>query len=1096
MKSALVCGLAVMLVSFCEATDVWAQATAQISGTVKDQSGGVLPGVEVTATQTDTGIARSTVTNETGSYVLPNLAIGPYRLEAALPGFRTFAQTGIVLQVNSNPVINPVMEVGQVSEQIEVKADASLVETRNAGVGQVVENARILDLPLNGRNIVDLIALSGAANPAPLVTGTNRDSFATASFSVAGGFNTGLGYTLDGAYHNNIHDNGYVSIPFPDALEEFKVTTSATGAQSGFNSAGSVNLVTKSGANDMHGDVFEFVRNGIFNARNAFALRRDTIKRNQFGGTLGGAIQKNKLFFFAGYQGTTLRQDPAQSLAFVPTAQMLAGDFTTFASPACNSGRQVNLTAPFVNNRIDPALFSKPALNLTSKLPTSPDPCGRVIYSNPTLTNQHMVVGRIDYQKSANNSIFGRYLIHSLKTPASFDINHNTLSVGTSSDALAQAFTLGDTYLIGPNVVNAFRILANRVADGRFEPNGMATAGLGAIDLGVQAFSYGPHTSNMSVTGGFTLNSYGGPNRSAIFGGNDDLSVVRGNHQMGFGGQTVLWWENNYSGQYWLQFTFTGAKAGLGMADFLTGNAATLVNGPGANKYRHAARYGVYANDTWKLNSKWTLSYGLRWEPYIPIVDIKGIGGVQFSHDAFVKGIKSNQFDNTPPGLFFAGDPGFPLPEGINKQWMNLSPRVGLAWDVNGDGHMSVRASAGTFYDYPNANYYFLSNAPPWLPRISVTDVDYQNPWKNYPGGDPFPIPFGPDVTRSVPWPRNGYVNVYNPDQPNMQVSQWNLSIQRQVGQDFLISASYLGNHSIHMSMNRQYNAPVFLGLQPCTLNGVQYATCSTTTNQEARRRLTLENPQFGQYYGSMLNFDTGGTGGYNGLLVGVQRRAARGVTMNANYTWSHCISDPGGDTLAVSVSGLNSYTDPNNRHFDRGNCTIAATDRRHVFNLSAVASSPQFSNPTLRAIGSGWRFSPIFKVLSGGYLSITTNLDRALTTVPSQRVNQLLPNPYGDKSVRNYFNPAAFAQPALGTLGNVGAGSIAGPGTWQFDAAISRSFRVREAHSLEFRAEAFNVTNSFLMNDPVTNLNSNTFGQVLTAKDPRIMQFALKYVF
>src|SRR5207249_2793278 len=187
--------------------DMLAQGTAQINGTVRDQTGAVLPGVEVIVTQNDTGTTRSAVTNETGSYVLSNLPIGPYRLEASLPGFRTYAQTGIVLQVNSNPVVNPVLEVGQVSEQVEVQANATLVETRNAGVGQVVENARILDLPLNGRNIVDLIALSGAANPAPLVTGTNRDSFATASFSVAGGFNTGLGYTLDGAYHNNIHDN-------------------------------------------------------------------------------------------------------------------------------------------------------------------------------------------------------------------------------------------------------------------------------------------------------------------------------------------------------------------------------------------------------------------------------------------------------------------------------------------------------------------------------------------------------------------------------------------------------------------------------------------------------------------------------------------------------------------------------------------------------------------------------------------------------------------------------------------------------------------------------------------------------------------------
>src|SRR5262249_5238632 len=288
--------------------EVRAQATAEISGTVKDQSGAVLPGVEVTATQTETGISRTAVTNETGSYVLPNLPLGPYRVEATLPGFRTFVQSGIVLQVNASPLINPVLEVGQVSEQVEVQANAALVETRSAGVGQVVENARILELPLNGRQVVDLIPLAGAATPAPLNDGGARNPFATASFSVAGGQNASVAFTLDGAYHNNPHDNGYISMPFPDALQEFKVETSASNAQNGVKSAGNVSLVTKSGTNAFHGDLFEYVRNGKFNARNAFATRRDTIKRNQFGGTLGGAIKKNKLFFFAGYQGTTLRQ--------------------------------------------------------------------------------------------------------------------------------------------------------------------------------------------------------------------------------------------------------------------------------------------------------------------------------------------------------------------------------------------------------------------------------------------------------------------------------------------------------------------------------------------------------------------------------------------------------------------------------------------------------------------------------------------------------------------------------------------------------------------------------------------------------------------
>jgi Carboxypeptidase regulatory-like domain len=364
--------------------NIWAQATAQIAGTVKDQTGAVLPGVEVTAAQNETGITRMSVTNETGSFVLANLPIGTYRLSAALPGFKTYAQTGVVLDVNSSPVINPVLEVGQVAEQVEVQANAALVDTRTSGVGQVMENTRILDLPLNGRAMIDLVSLSGAATPAPILDGSGgRDPFTKGNVSVAGGLNTGLNTTLDGAYHNNPYTNGYMSMPFPDALQEFKVETGATSAQNGLKSSGTVSLVTKSGTNDIHGDAFEFVRNGIFNARNSFATKRDTIKRNQFGGTVGGPIEKNKLFFFAGYQGTTFRQDPADTIAFVPTAPMLAGDFATYASPACNSGRPLTLRGPFVNNRVDPKLFSQPAVTVAGKLPSSSDPCGKTIFGMP-----------------------------------------------------------------------------------------------------------------------------------------------------------------------------------------------------------------------------------------------------------------------------------------------------------------------------------------------------------------------------------------------------------------------------------------------------------------------------------------------------------------------------------------------------------------------------------------------------------------------------------------------------------------------------------------------------------------------------------------
>src|SRR5438093_9781 len=286
MRRILFALLVVVLGAVVICSNAWAQATAQITGTVKDQSGAVLPGVEITATQTETGIARTTVTNETGTFTLPNLATGPYKLEAALPGFRTFVQTGIVLQVNGSPVINPVLEVGQVSEQVEVQANATLVETRNAGVGQVIENQRILELPLNGRQVNDLITLAGAA----VQTASSRVQNGSLEpyIQVGGALGYAVDYTLDGASHINFVTGANMTLPFPDALQEFKVETSGVNAQHGTASA--VGGVTKSGTNEFHGDLFEFIRNDLFNARYYFATKPSTLKRNQFGGTMGGPI--------------------------------------------------------------------------------------------------------------------------------------------------------------------------------------------------------------------------------------------------------------------------------------------------------------------------------------------------------------------------------------------------------------------------------------------------------------------------------------------------------------------------------------------------------------------------------------------------------------------------------------------------------------------------------------------------------------------------------------------------------------------------------------------------------------------------------------
>ncbi len=435
--------------------NAWAQATAQISGSVRDQSGAVLPGVEVTATQTETGISRMTVTNETGSYALANLPLGPYKLETSLAGFRAFVQTGIVLKVNDSLVINVALEVGQVSEHVQVEANASLVETRTVGVGRTMEAERIVELPLNGRNAQELMLLNGGAVSMPL---SGSSTFpGRLLISSAGALGPATDYTLDGIRHVDAWDGQGMPLPFPDALAEFKTESTGLNAQQSRSTA--VSAVTKSGTNAFHGDLFEFVRNDLFNARNYFATTHSTLKRNQFGGTIGGPIQKNRLFFFAGYQDTILRQDPNDVRQFVPTAAMMAGDFTAFTSAACNARGQVTLRAPFANNRIDPSLFSPAAVKLAARLPKTSDPCGQLTFGQRSNDDRREFVAKLDYQFSEKHALFGRVLwdYDYVPSPGIYtpDIPMNQKN-GTL--AYSRAITLGSTYLINPTTVNSLRL--------------------------------------------------------------------------------------------------------------------------------------------------------------------------------------------------------------------------------------------------------------------------------------------------------------------------------------------------------------------------------------------------------------------------------------------------------------------------------------------------------------------------------------------------------------------------------------------------------------------------------------------------------------
>jgi hypothetical protein len=1124
-------------------TAAGAQATtAQINGTVRDQSGAVLPGVEIAVTQTATGAKRTAVTNETGNYVLANLPLGPYMLEAALLGFKTYVQTGIVLQVDASPTINVVLQIGQVSDQVEVQANAALVETHATGLGTVVDNQRILELPLNGRNVTELVFLAGTATVGGSGFLNSVRNYPTVMISVAGGISNWTAYNFDGAAHNDAYNSLNLPLPFPDALQEFKVESSAVPAQYGVHASANVNVVTKSGTNELHGDAFEFVRNGIFNARDFFAPTRDTLKRNQFGGTLGGAIIKNKLFFFGGYQGTIQRSDPTQNTAYVPNPAMLAGDFSTFAGPLCQV-KLVTLAASqgFINNQISPSVFSPVALKVAARLPQTSDPCGKVNFGLKSNQSEHMEIGRLDWQQSDKHSMFGRFFVTNLNIPTTFDpSNALTLSRNGQADRV-YSLAIGSTYLISANVVNSFRIGANRqeipkVTD-RFatwpelgvnapynpdaEPR-FTIAG-GNVGAGGAGVGSGGGGGGFSIGGGNAIinGDFGGPNPNV----SDDTSWVRGSHQFGFGASYIHTGLNYKSGiNATGVFTFNGAITGLGMADFLLGKPITWAQGNVQSYlYNRQEYFGAYVQDSWKATPRLTVNYGVRWEPFFAFKNKHGWFD-HFDMDLFNQNVHSTVYPNAPAGLIFPGDPQWTWGQksiAYNRYGI-FTPRLGLAWDPKGDGKMSIRASAGMFTDR-GALYSMSAMAQdaPFGSVITVNNPKVDDPWSGYPGGNPLPIV----LNKNIKFPAFASYVTDDPHWHPTTVNQFSLSVQRQFGQDWLLTVNYIGNTISHLINEGQINPAVYVsnGTNVCTLpNGMTITgpapvpndpnsghQCSTTNNTNQRRVLYMRNPAQGQYYGIISTSYSDGTGNYNGVFVQIQKRLSRGTTVLANYTLSHCISDlwngnPGN-------TGQSNAT-PGPRSLDRSACDdsgLQSTDQRHVLSLSAVAQVPAFSNNKLRLVASGWQFSPILKIKSGPYFTPNLGTDNALNGETSgyQRPN-LVPgvNPYIDhKSVDGWLNPKAFAVPPPGTLGNVPRNSVQAPGMVQLDLSVSRTFRIAEGKSLQLRGEAFNLPNHLNPGLPIAAVNQGTFGRIqkdisgtsgLSDGDPRIIQFALKYVF
>jgi hypothetical protein len=1108
-------------------TELHAQAVAiaEIDGVVTDSSGRVILNAQITAVETDKQLVRQTTSDTEGRYILSNLPVGPYRLEVKAPGFKDYRQTGISLAVGQTAAINVQLTVGSVSESVEVAADISMVETKDSAIAQVMEERKIVDLPLNGRNLTQLLTLTGGGTTAPAgdLTGSKNmgGSNGSGTFSVAGGQANGVSYLLDGGDNNDSFSNVNLPIPFPDAVQEFSVQTNAMEAQFGLHPGGAVNIVTKSGSNTLHGDLFEFFRNYDLNARTkglttpAGAVMqpvRDSLKRNQFGGVIGGKIVRDKLFFFAGYQQTVQRSNPGTNTAHVPTALTAIGNFTVEDAATSAGGCQPKpitlidptTKAPFPNNNMIPSSrFDQAAAKLLSFVPVSSDPCGTILYGQPSNNPDWQVIGRVDYVRSSNHTLYGRYYIYNYTAQAFFD-GKNALTTGPTPGNKEQSMnvTFGDTYTLSPTALNSFHATFNRRADNR----GSATNLFGPQSLGLKNTIGGPFADNMpdnyiQVTVGNYFNIACGTCAPGYFNINDfqisdDFSKIKGRHQIAFGFDFRKEQFNETANQQSNgQWTFSGGStsgySGDNLADLLLGHMSSWNQGNALSDYLRQTVFAAYVQDTWRATEHLTVNIGARWEPLQPAVD-KQCRGNQFNLAAYIAGVHSTQYPDAPAGMLFGNDT-------LNthgcqftaSHWLATSPRLGVVWDPTGHGKQTIRAAFGLMHDSTELFYpeRWTTN-PPYASAITFTNpsitAPFSNPWNGYVSpkgvlGDPFP---GVAIFTTL----GTYVSV-PPNVHDTYMMQWNLSFSQQFGKDWLATATYIGNRTNHILGANEQNVPVF-------------SATATTGNEQARRPLTLLNATQGAYYSSIVQTDDGNSSSYNGLLLKLDHRFSNHFTWLTNYTWSHCITtyDFGGELAG------NNYQNPNNRNAEKCDCNF---DRRHIFNTSLVAESAGLGNGFVKLLTKGWQVAPIISLYTGQPFTVTTGSDVSLTGVGADRPNVVAGVASLPHTLTQWFNPAAFAggcttaayvgNPScvpLGSFGNASRDIFHSPGTIQWDMSVSRKFQFTERFKLEFRTEFFNIMNHANWNSPSAGLTSTTFGQVTTFGSPRLIQMGMKLFF
>ena len=1121
----IVAGILLTIVAVSTPAVLRGQVTGTISGYVTDPSGASVAQAAVTATLVEQNITRSTESNPEGYYNFPALQPGTYSVTVEKSGFERIVQSSIAVTTNQNVRLDLSLRLGATTQSVTVNAEAPLVDTRSATVSGLVDDNRVVDLPLNGRNVISLAGII----PGVLSVSVSQDlgdARSGPTLDANGGRANMNLFTFDGGYFNSPSRNTGMNFPPPDALQEFRIQTADFNAEYGRNPGSQVTVVSKAGTNDFHGSLWEFVRNDDLNARNFFSESVPGEKQNQFGGAGGGPIKKDKLFVFGSYQGLHDRPEAVPAVVTVPSAAHRSGDFTDLL-PGTVLVNPLNASTgqPYVdgsgnpcvaNNIVNSNCISTTAKTLLQYVPTSASGTAVSLGANPH--NDDMYFGRLDWNKSSKHSIFGHvYVDHNSSSTPEGGSGNIAGYIGENFVEETDTVGVNDTYTVSPTVVN--QLVLSYLRSTSFEHE---TKTLTPASLGIAMPQYPPTGAiDVNVGGLFDLGSgYTTRFLNNNYQIRDTLSWMKGRHNFKFGGEYLrLHFVQRFIGSP--GFTFNSTGSGDPVANFLLGAFASMNLDFGVRDNDDINNSpSFFFQDEFKVTRRLTLTLGLRYEPYLFWYD---------NHnrlDTVVIGQQSTVRPDAPPGIVFPGDQGIPRtlsPRDMN----NFAPRFGFAWDPRGNGKTSVRGSYGVFYESINADSQAQEN-PPFAGFGAAYQGNIADPFGSTGQATPPAAPTGnfgcvpsgsfPGITCPLfPLPAGGIFTERSLRSPYVQV--WNLTLQRQLTPTIMLEGIYIGKNGTKIEALRTYNPAQFVsGTAYNASSGLEHAL-TNTGNIDDR---VIYEPGILSPQGYMLGNDF--RSWYHTFQTQVTKRLSRGLSVTASYSLAKSVDSSSTATLGGTVS------DPFNLRTERGR---SDWDQRNAFVASWLYTPRlNFGTHTLNTLLGGWTFTGITTIQSGLPITFLSGPDVAIDgTGGSQHAftnGQTIGRSHSSRAemANQFFNTGALIDPTcsydpaaalgnpqyieqnncttdgikysyLGTYGNTGRGILSGPGRSNTDFSILKDFAFKDRYKMQFRSEFFNVFNQVNFNIPDSTVtDGSAFGTIRGASAGRVIQFALKFLW